>query len=125
MWVKLDDHFVEHPKLVAAGPLAGWLYVAALCYCNRWLTNGFVAANQVDRLMPANGVGTAALGKLVNKLCVVGLWKPTEQKGTKGYLIHDFLHYQPSRHQVLRERKKTAERQGRWRRKVTVNNHRE
>jgi len=115
MWVKLDDHFVDHPKIVAVGPLAGWLFVAGLCYANRLLTNGFIPENQVDRLLPLNGSSREGTSKLTSKLCEIGLWKPTTVKTTKGYRIHDFLKYQPSRKQVLHERKKAAERQARWR----------
>ena len=54
-WVKLDDHFAEHPKVVQAGPVAGFLFVAALCYANRHLTNGFIPAAQVTALLPRDG----------------------------------------------------------------------
>jgi hypothetical protein len=130
MWVKLDDHFADHPKIVAVGPLAGWLFVAGLCYANRLLTDGFIPENQVDRLfIPAppgaqktNGGakrttkgGANQSAKLAHKLCEIGLWKPATVKGTSGFLIHDFLKYQPSKRRVLRERKTTAERLARWR----------
>lgn len=111
MWVKLDDQFVDHPKIVAVGPLAGWLFVAGLCYANRWLTDGFIPGNQVSRLVHTNGSTT----KLVSKLCVQGLWKPAECNGVTGYRVHDFLKYQPSKKHVLRERKKIADRVARWR----------
>lgn len=114
-WVKLDDHFVDHPKVVAAGPLAGWLFVAGLCYANRLLTNGFIPENQVNRLLAStNGNGEHST-KLAVKLCEFGLWTPAIVRHTKGYRIHDFLKYQPSRKQVLEERKKAKERQAKWR----------
>jgi len=113
MWVKLDDHFVDHPKIVKAGPMAGWLFVAGLCYANRFLTNGFIPAEQVGRLLPR--VPRLLPTELAGKLCRSRLWKTAKVKGTKGYIVHDFLKYQPSRRQVIRERKKTAERQARWR----------
>lgn len=120
MWVKLDDHFVDHPKIVAAGPMAGWLYVAGLCYANRLLTDGFIPEQQVTRLLPTNGHGSSV--KLACKLCEVGLWSAVE-KGpngeASGFLIHDFLTYQPSRRKVLRDRKQTAKRQATWRQNET------
>ncbi len=39
-WIKIDDQFSDHPKIIEAGPLAGWLYVSSLCYCGRYLTDG-------------------------------------------------------------------------------------
>src|SRR3990167_2964612 len=50
-WVRLDEEFPDHPKIVSAGPLAAWLYVAGLCYCNRLLTNGFIPEDQISRLI--------------------------------------------------------------------------
>jgi hypothetical protein len=48
-WVRLDEHFGEHPKVLAAGPLAGWLYVMGLGYCNRNLTDGLIPRAMVRR----------------------------------------------------------------------------
>ena len=47
---RLDDNFPDHPKVLAAGPLAKALYIDALCYCNRMLTNGWVPAAMATRL---------------------------------------------------------------------------
>lgn len=115
-WVKLDDHFVDHPKVVAAGPLAGFLYVAALCYANRLLTDGFIPSAQVTRLLPQNGHKNGS--DLAGVLCHVGLWSRVKRK-EPGFQIHDFLKYQPSKRKVLRERKQTAKRQADWRKKKT------
>ena len=119
MWVKLDDHFVDHPKVLAVGPVGLALFVAGLCYANRLLTNGFIPENQVDRLLHRNGGRRDEPAKLAAKLCEVGLWSSATVKQAKGYLIHDFLKYQPSRKQVLRSRKQTAKRVARWRNQVT------
>lgn len=116
MWVKLDDQFTDHPKVVAAGPLAGWLYVAGLCYANRLLTDGFIPLAQVTRLLPQNGHGSGLL--LATVLCDKKLW--TRVKGKAGgFQIHDYSKYQPSRKKVLKGRKQTAKRQAAWRRKGT------
>ena len=41
-WVKIDDHFSEHPKHARVGP-PGWGYwLAGLAYANRNLTDGFI-----------------------------------------------------------------------------------
>jgi hypothetical protein len=111
-WVKLDDHFVDHPKVLAAGPLAGFLYVAGLCYANRFLTDGFIPLEQVTRLLPKNGHGSAQLS---DRLCKAGLWQSATRNDVSGFQIHDFLKYQPSKRRVLRDRKHTAKRQAKWR----------
>lgn len=105
-WVKLDEAFPEHHKITAAGGDAGWLFVCALAYCNRNLTNGFVpdgiVARLSDRRRPAD---------LVRKLTDVGLLEPV--KG--GWQIHDYLEYQTSRAKVEEERAKARERMARIR----------
>ena len=101
-WVRLDDQFPDHPKVVAAGADAAWLYVMALCYCNRMLTDGFVPADQVPRMAPV---------KFAKRLVEVGLW--TSAPG--GYTVHDYHDFQPTREEVLAERAQNAERQERFR----------
>lgn len=107
-WVRLDDEFPDHPKIVAAGHAAAWLHVTALCYCNRLLTDGFIPADKVPLLVPN-------ASKLVDRLVDAGVWHRTTRQGVEGFEIHDFLKYQPSREEVLEERRKNAERQERWR----------
>ncbi len=114
-WVRLDEEFPDHPKVVTAGPLAGWLHVCALAYCNRHLTDGFVPRAQVARLVSFDGMlvdysgddGDARLAheptaiEMATALVSVGMWE--ERQG--GYLIHDFLDYQPSRAEIEAQRK--------------------
>lgn len=95
MWVKLDDQFCDHPKVVAAGSAAGWLYVSALCYAARLLTDGYIPANMVNRLADCDDPQDAA-----RRLVAVGLWEPAEG----GYVIHDYHDYQPSSAKVKGER---------------------
>lgn len=59
MWVKVDDRFPEHPKVVAAGMklgpygegrvLALWLH--GMCYCNRNYTDGWLEATTIATWM--------------------------------------------------------------------------
>lgn len=92
-WVRLDDQFPDHPKIVRAGPSAAWLYVCGLAYCARHLTDGLIPEAQMPRLM----TGAA---KLADRLVAAGLWEVTDD----GYRVHDFLNYNPSRAQTLAKR---------------------
>jgi len=105
-WVKLDDGFCDHPKVLAAGPAAGWLYVAGLCYAGRFLTDGFIPSGVERKLtdLPRPGV-------LVAKLLDVGLWEEVDG----GWWIHDFDRFQRTKAQVDGTRKKGAERQAKLR----------
>lgn len=105
-WVKLDDQFADHPKIAGMGslaPLAGWLHVCALCYCARYLTDGFIPAGQVQRLASFEGTDVQ---ELVAALIDVGLWERAE----RGYQVHDYLEYNPTRESVEAERQQARER---------------
>lgn len=92
-WVRIDDTLPTHPKLLAIESLAtaGWLHICALCYCAHHLTDGFVPANAVPIL-------TAMDNPLVTAeaLCSAGIWEHSDG----GFVIHDYLDYQPSRETV-------------------------
>lgn len=85
-WVKLDDSFPDHWKVVEAGEDAAWLYVAALCYANKHNTGGRVRASILPRLSRKGGA------KLAARLVDVGLW----ERDGDDYLIHDYHDYQPT-----------------------------
>ncbi len=105
-WVKIDDQFVDHPKVVAAGPLAAWLYVCGLTYCGRYLTDGWIPRGQVHRL--ADVEDTQALA---DRLVSVGLWEEVDD----GYLVHDYLIYNPTAQKVKAARDLNTQRQAEWR----------
>lgn len=111
-WVRLDDHFADHPKILAAGPPAGWLYVCGLCYSARHLTDGFLATAQVRRLAEVRNPIA-----LADQLVAAGLWEKVEG----GYRIHDYLHYNPSRARVLADREATNRRVTQHREKRSSN----
>jgi hypothetical protein len=90
MWSKIDDGFSDHPKVIEAGPLAGWLFVCGLCYCAKFLTDGFIPAAKVRRLADVDNAADLAA-----RLVAVGLWEPRDG----GYQVHDYLDYQYSKAQ--------------------------
>lgn len=100
-WVKIDDQFTDHPKIVEAGPLAAWLYVCSLTYASRYLTDGFIPDPQVRRLADLKNVAT-----LVQKLVDTGLW----DRVANGYNVHDYLDYNPTAERVKAEREAAKER---------------
>lgn len=132
-WVKVDDHFDEHPKMARVGPLGWAMWLAGLAYCNRNLTDGFIPYTTARRLvswdflMPRNGsdiesiwsvgINTGMHGEDVDSPLVIGmlvdagLWE--EVPG--GYRVHDFMEYQPSKSEVVAERQKWADKKRRGR----------
>lgn len=103
-WVKIDDGFADHPKMARVGPLGMALQVAALCYCNRYLTDGFIPKAVATRLISFDDL--ARPEDVISSLVSAQVWEEVEG----GYLVHDYLEYQPSREQVLAEREKSRQR---------------
>lgn len=115
-WVKLDENFSNHPKILAAGPLAGWLHVCGLCYCNKYLTDGFLPYAVIPTLANFRGLSIETGGiknmatfhddadaeALADTLVRTGVWDEVDG----GYNVHDYLEYNPSKAQVEEERRK-------------------
>ena len=103
-WVRIDDNFADHPKLLRAGPVAGWLHVSGLCYAARHRTNGQIPRQAIHKLAVFNGVAMTSEGQLLSEpmridvtelariLVRAGLWEETED----GWTIHDFADYNPT-----------------------------
>lgn len=116
-WIKLDDGFLDHPKFLRAGPLAGYLHIAALAWCNRNLTDGVIPRVQPARLVAwhtANDclnvdvVGRVAdyeeavsWGVLVSRLLETGLWV---ERPDGDYEVHDYLEWQTSAEDIRAKR---------------------
>jgi hypothetical protein len=100
-WVKIDDQFADHPKIAQAGPLGLAVYVAGLCYSARYLTDGFIPTASAERF-----AGTSP--ELRAKLVDLSLWDETDG----GYLIHDYLDYNPPAAKVKAEREAAKARMG-------------
>jgi hypothetical protein len=89
-WIRVDDHFADHPKVMALAHdrLTGLgLWHVAASYCARYLTNGFVPSTHVRANAPV---------RLINRMVAVGLFDPVDG----GYMLHDWLNYNPSREAV-------------------------
>lgn len=104
-WVKIDDQFHDHPKVLDVGPCAEALYFRGLTYATRFLTDGFIPVGHLRRMGDMDALAEA------ERLTTSGLWQSTEG----GYLVHDYLDYQPSKEHILADRAKSAKRQAEWR----------
>ncbi|MFD4257759.1 hypothetical protein ACFWR9_09005 [Streptomyces sp. NPDC058534] len=107
-WVKLDDRFPSHRKVALLTDRAFRLHVSALCWASENLTDGRIADRELPLVAKVRNVKATA-----QQLAEAGVWDRIEG----GWEIHDYLDYNPSREQVLVERKKNAERQERFRRR--------
>jgi len=108
VWARLDDQFHAHDKVadldmapttVPMMVAAVGLHALALSWCGDQLTDGIVPRSQ-----PARLVGEP-VDNLVEELVRVHLW----DKHRRGYVIHDFLDYNPSKAQILARRQAQSE----------------
>ncbi|NED75322.1 hypothetical protein G3I51_23965 [Streptomyces sp. SID9944] len=107
-WVKLEDRFPSHRKVALLSDRAFRLHVSAICWSAENLTDGRISDRELPHVAHIRGIKATA-----KQLEDAGLWDRTDD----GWLIHDYLDYNPSREQVVADRKKNAERQERFRRR--------
>jgi hypothetical protein len=115
-WVKIDDSFPDHPKIVGLSDIAFRVHISGLCYCGKFLTDGKIPMKIAARFAEEN---IAILVELSN----AGLWM--EDLPNNGFIIHDYLTYQTSKDQVEQKRASLRERQKRYREKQAPDNNAE
>lgn len=96
-WFRLDDGFHNHPKVRAAGNAAIGLWVRCATYSSHYLTDGHIDTGI------AHDIGNQ---REIDRLLSSGLWVAN---GT-GFVIPDYLDYNPSAKQVQLERERARER---------------
>lgn len=108
MWVKFDDSMPEDPDIDRLSHGAFRLYVSAICFCQKHLTDGFIDADKTTRLM--RQYRPAYLAELV----AAGLF---EDSLPGGYRIRNFAKWNKTRSHWRREQEKAAERKAKWKEK--------
>jgi hypothetical protein len=108
-WLRLDDGFPEHPKVIGLSDGAFRLHVSAMCYAHRNVTDGHIPA----RWPPPR------LARHAPALVTARLWVPDPEGD--GWIIHGYTDWQTSRAdlQALSEQRSKAGRKGaaaRWQR---------
>ena len=68
-WVRLDDNFPNHPKVVGLSDQAFRLYISGLCYASHYLTDGLIIEPAVGASTWASGnhIWTGIIGTLTEK----------------------------------------------------------
>lgn len=122
-WVRIDDHMADHPKIMKVGPIGFVIHIRAMCYCSRYLTDGFIPKEILHNLLTGlehisidtAGNELVAAGNMAGDfdwpgiLIDAGLWEECQvntQGDTQvsGWVIHDYLVYNPSKEQVIKTR---------------------
>lgn len=111
-WVRIDERFPEHPKWGNASAQAVQWFLFALCYCNRNLTDGFIPMGVAYRLIHTKDEDEA--GRVLGELMEMGVILAEARQKVRGYRMHDFLNYQPSKRAVEQARRASKRRKGAW-----------
>ena len=104
-WVRLDDNFADHPKIIALSDTAFRLFITGLCYSNRQLTDGVIPYRMVQAWVGDNPE------KPSDELEDQDLWARVET----GFLILSYSEYQPTRDEVEKKREQVKQRLARYR----------
>lgn len=96
-YIKVHDGILDHPKVVGLSYAGIVTYLAALTYCSRYLTDGFLPAAAVKKF----GTPRAAFAEVVS----AGLVEPLGDD----WEVHDYLEHQRSADEVADLRKKRQE----------------
>ena len=110
-WVRIDDNFADHPKVIALSDAAFRLFITGLCYSNRQLTDGVVPYQIVMAWVGDNPE------KPSDELEDQNLWERVD----KGFKIRSYDEYQPTRESVEHKRAQARERLQRFREKRNGN----
>lgn len=106
-WARIDDMLPGHPKVTSLSDAAFRLYISAICWSSMHRTDGHIPAAQLRFI--AAPIKRPQLA--VDQLVLSGLW----EKNGNGWVIHDYLDYQPSAAKVKAEQEAKRKRQERWR----------
>lgn len=135
VWAKIDDDILDNEKILNVGALGFALHVAAITWCCRNLTDGFIPRVRVGSLLNFEGLheitsegAFCANERAVDALDIAdvlvanGLWREDDER--RGYWLNDFLEYNPSREEVeaTREARSASGKKGaasRWGKKGT------
>jgi len=107
-WIRLDDNLPDHPKVLGLSDKAFRLYISAMCYSSRYLTDGFISFVVGDRIGSRSQFDELTKATLI--ISVEGGWQ-----------IENYDEYQSTKAEVEMAKAKTRERVQKWRDKNKSN----
>ena len=108
-YLLIDDGMAENPKIAGLSDKAFRLWITSLLYCARNLTNGAISEIAIRSLAPICQIAKPLA--VVRALVEAGLFEKTDT----GWVIHDYLDYNPSRADLSEKRRLSRERQKKYR----------
>ncbi len=116
-WVRFDDGFPNHRKVAPLDDATYRLHSETIHWCSRNTTDGRIADDELA------SISTRANKPRAAKLVQRGLWHRSDHDcpsdkcprgGPDGWVVHDYLDYQPTKEKVRTEQAAKAERQRKW-----------
>ena len=83
-WLRIDDGFPQHPKIVQLTRTERWAWLEILAYCARYRTQGFVTSGVREAV-------SAATPRLLTKMAELRLLDVVDG----GWKVHDWNDYNP------------------------------
>lgn len=112
-WARFDDQAGQHPKILQAGPIAGWLWFKSVLYCAQYRTDGWVPAVVIPTLADFTEYELPPMAEPPsNRLIRLRLWEVVplcracrsqlraagnSRTISDAIYVHDFLEYNQSR----------------------------
>lgn len=113
-WARFDDGYLDHPKILEAGPWAELLDMRAVIWCAKYETDGLVTRVALKRI----GREIPKVASRVLSLVECGRWTVNENGG---WWVHDYLKFNPSKAEKETQRKLGRERVRNHRRNAVTN----
>ena len=85
-WLRMDDGFAIHPKILMLTRAERWTWMEVLCYCARYKTEGHIPESIGEAIPKASR-------DFVSKCGDIGLLDYDAEHGS--YWIHDWQDYNP------------------------------
>lgn len=114
-WIRLDDDYMDHPKILALSDGAFRLWHEGIRYCRKLLTDGLVPTAALKLFRYASG---KRLDELTTSHCGSD---PLWHKVDAGYLVHDYLIWNRSKEHEVQDRAGAKDRAARFRSKRVTN----
>lgn len=121
-WVRLDDAFPSHRKIRRLSDAAFRMHVSALCWSSKYGTDGHITTEDLPLVADLDGhMDPQVFLSVTKELIQRGLWHDSEHTcdacpaAGDGWVVHDFLDFNPSSEQVEDQRRAATERQRRSR----------
>jgi len=117
-WVRFDDQFPIHRKVAPLDDATYRLASEAVFWCARNKTDGRIGADELEAISKRGTKPRAA--RLVERGLwhMAGTWCASAKcppSGPDGWVLHDYLDYQPTKIQVEADLAAKAERTRKWR----------